>query len=135
MQLTRPNEVRSLHYALLYPADAVLISALKFGLLLETRLKAHDVYLYGLIFGAYPCCRAGKMMSPSYTTSLSPPALMPDHIVHVDQIPFPEICLGDIQYHLLACDEFSTYVHSFAMNNKRIIDIIVAFNSLVSYFK
>jgi len=32
---------------------------------------------------------------------------MPGHIVNVDLIPFPEICLGDIQYHLLVCDEFS----------------------------
>ena len=134
-QLTRAHEVRRLHYALLHPADAVLIKALKYGLLLGTRLTAQDVYLYRLIFGACPCCLAGKTISPSYTTSFSPPALMPGQIVHVDLIPFPEICLGGIQYHLLACDEFSTYVHSFAMKTKSNIDIIVAFTSLVSYFK
>ena len=118
-----------------YTADAVLIKALKYGLLLGMRLTAQDVYLYRLIFGAYPCCLAGKMFSPSYTMSLSPLALMPGHIVHVDLIPFPEICLGDIQYHMLAFDEFSAYVHSFAMKTKSNIDIIVAFTSLVSYFK
>ena len=106
-QLTRANEVRRLNYALLHPADAVLIKALKY-ILLGTRLTAQDVYLYRLIFGACPCCLFGKTISPSYTTSLSPSALMPGHIGNVDLIPFPEICLGDIQYHLLVCDEFSS---------------------------
>jgi len=53
------------------------------------------------------------------------------HIVHFD---LPEICLGSIQCHMLTCDEFSNYVHSFAMKIKS-IDIIVALTSLVSYFK
>ena len=50
-QLTRANKVRRLHYALQHPADAVLIQALKYGLLLGTRIIAQDVYLYRL-FGA-----------------------------------------------------------------------------------
>ena len=45
-QLTRENEVRRLHYALLHPADAVLMKALKYGLLLGTRLTGPDVYLF-----------------------------------------------------------------------------------------
>jgi len=88
-----------------------------------------------LIFCACPCCLAGKTISLFYTTSLSPSALIHGHIFHVDIINFPEICPGGIQYHMLACDEFSTHVHSFAMKTKSNIDIIVAFTSLVSYFK
>jgi len=60
---------------------------------------------------------------------------MPGSIVHIDLIPFPEICLGGIQYHMLICDEFSTYLHSFAMKTKSNSDIIVALTSMVSYFK
>ena len=74
-QLTRANEVRRLHYALLHPTDAVLIKVLKYGLLWRTRQTVQDIYLYRLIFGACPCL-AGKTTSPSYTSSLSPPALM-----------------------------------------------------------
>ena len=36
---------------------------------------------------------------------------------------------------LSACDEFSTYIHSFAMKTKSNIDIIAVFISLVSFFK
>ena len=53
----------------------------------------------------------------------------------VDLFPFPEICLRGIQYHLLVCDEFSTYVHSFSMKTKSNLDIIVALILLVSHFK
>ena len=93
-QLSRAHEVRKLHYALLHPSDSVLISALKYGLIVGTRLTAQDVYLYRLVFGACPCCLAGKTISPSYKDSMSSPALMPGHVVHVDLIPFTEICLG-----------------------------------------
>ena len=134
-QLARADEVRRIHYALLHPSDNVLIKALKYGMLIGTRLTTQDVYLYRLVFGACPCCLAGKTISPSYKESLSPTALMPGSIVHIDLIPFPEICLGGIQYHMLICDEFSTYLHSFAMKTKSNSDIIVALTSLVSYFK
>ena len=53
-QLTRAHEVRRLNYALLHPAYAVLIKALKYGLLLGTRLTAQDMYLYRIIFGSCP---------------------------------------------------------------------------------
>ena len=79
-QLTRANEVRRLHYALLHAADAALIKSVKYGLLLGTRLTADYVYFYRLIFGACPCCLADKTIIPSYTTFLSPPALMLGHI-------------------------------------------------------
>ena len=134
-QLARADEVRRIHYALLHPSDNVLIKALKYGMLIGTRLTTQDVYLYRLVFGACPCCLAGKTISPSYKESLSPTALMPGSIVHIDLIPFPEICLGGIQYHMLICDEFSTYLHSFAMKTKSNSDIIVALTSMVSYFK
>jgi len=134
-QLTRANEVRRLHYAFLHPSDNVLIKALKYGLLIGTRLTVQDVYLYRLVYGACPSCLAGKTISPSYKESLSPPAMMPGSIVHVDLIPFPEICLGGIQYHMLVCDEFSTYLYSIAMKTKNNSDIILALTSLVSYFK
>jgi hypothetical protein len=81
--------------------------------IIGTRLTAQDVYLYRLVFGACPCCLAGKTRSPSYHESRSPSALMPGHIVHVDIVPFTEMCLGGIQYHLVCCDEFSTYLQSF----------------------
>ena len=134
-QIARAQEVRRLHYALLHPSDSVLIKALKYGLLLGTRLTAQDVYIYRLVYGACPCCLAGKTISPSYKESLSPPALMPGHVVHVDLIPFTEICLGGIQYHLLVCDEFSTYLHSIAMKTKSNSDIILSFTTMISYFK
>jgi hypothetical protein len=134
-QIARAQEVRRLHYALLHPSDSVLIKALKYGLLLGTRLTAQDVYIYRLVYGACPCCLAGKTISPSYKESLSPPALMPGHVVHVDLIPFTEICLGGIQYHLLFCDEFSTYLHSIAMKSKSNSDIILSFTAMISYFK
>ena len=60
---------------------------------------------------------------------------MPGSVGHIDLIFFPEISLGGIQYHMLICDEFSTYLQSFAMNTKSNSDIIVALISLVSYFK
>jgi hypothetical protein len=134
-QLTRANEVRRLHYAFLHPSDNVLIKALKYGLLIGTRLTVQDVYLYRLVYGSFPSCLAGKTISPSYKESLSPPAMMPGSIVHEDLIPFPEICLGGVQYHMLICDEFSTYLHSIAMKTKSNSDIILALTSLVSYFK
>jgi hypothetical protein len=93
------------------------------------------VYLYRLVYGACPCCLAGKTISPSYKESLSPPAMIPGSIVHVDLIPFPEICSGGIQYHMLICDEFSTYFHSISMKTKNNSDIVLAFTILVSYFK
>ena len=134
-QLSRAHEVRKLHYALLHPSDSVLISALKYGLIVGTRLTAQDVYLYRLVFGACPCCLAGKTISPSYKDSMSSPALMPGHVVHVDLIPFTEICLGGIQHHMLICDEFSTYLYSIPMKTKSNSDIITAFTTLIAYFK
>jgi len=134
-QLSRAHEVRKLHYALLHPSDSVLISALKYGLIVGTRLTAQDVYLYRLVFGACPCCLAGKTISPSYKDSMSSPALMPGHVVHVDLIPFTEICLGGIQHHMLICDEFSTYLYSIPMKTKSKSDIITAFTTLIAYFK
>jgi len=67
------HEVRKLHYALLHLSDSVLISALKYVLIVGTRLIAQDVYLYRLVFGACPCCLAGKTISPSYKDSMSSP--------------------------------------------------------------
>jgi len=61
--------------------------------------------------------------------------MIPGSIVHMDLIPIPEICLGGIQYHMLVCDEFSTYLHSMAMKTKNNSDIISALISLASYFK
>ena len=104
-------------------------------MLIGTKLTTQDSYLYRLVFGACPCCLAGTIISPSYKESLSPTALMPGSIVHIDLIPFPETCLGGIQYHMLMCDEFSTYLHSFAMKTKSNSDIIVVLTSMVSYFK
>ena len=43
--------------------------------------------------------------------------------------------LGVRQYHMLVCDEFSTYLHSIAMKTKNSSDIILALTSLVSYYK
>jgi hypothetical protein len=60
---------------------------------------------------------------------------MPGHVVHVDLIPFTEICLGGVQYHLLFCDELSTYLHYIAMKTKRNLDIILSFTAMISYFK
>ena len=40
-----------------------------------------------------------------------------------------------IQYHMLICDEFSTFLHSIAMKTKSNSDIILALTLLVSYFK
>ena len=59
---------------------------------------------------------------------------MPGIIVHINLTPFPEICLGGIQYHMVVCDEFSKYFHSFAMTTKSNSDIIVALITLLSYF-
>jgi hypothetical protein len=59
-QLTRANEVRSLHYSLLHPSDSTLIKSLKYGLIIGTRLTAQDVYVYRLVYGACPACLAGK---------------------------------------------------------------------------
>ena len=134
-QLSRAHEVRKLHYALLHPSDSVLIKALKYGLIVGTRLTAQDVYIYRLVFGACPCCLAGKTISPSYKDSMAPPALMPGHVVHVDLIPFTEICLGGIQYHMLICDEFSTYLYSIPMKTKSNSDIIITFTTMIAYFK
>ena len=103
-QLARADEVRRLHYA----SENVLIKALKFGMLIGTRLTTQDVYLYRLVFNACPCCLAGKTISHS----LSPTAMMPGSIVHVDLIPFHEICLGEIQYHMLIVMSFQhTYIY------------------------
>jgi len=134
-QLVRANEVRRLHYALLHPSDSTLIKSLKYGLIIGTRLTAQDVYLYRLVFGACPCCLAGKTRSPTYHESRSPSALMPGHIVHVDIIPFTAMCLGGIQYHLLCCDEFSTYLQSFPMKSKSNHDIILAFTLTIAFFQ
>ena len=60
---------------------------------------------------------------------------MPGHIVHVDIIPFTEMCLGGIQYHLLCCDEFSTYLQSFPMKSKSNHDIILAFTLMIAFFQ
>ena len=97
-QLSRANEVRRLHYALLHPSDSTLIKSLKYGLIIGTRLTTQDVYLYRLVFGVCPCCLAGKTKSPSYYESKSPAALMPGHIVHIDIIPSIEMCIGGITY-------------------------------------
>jgi len=80
-QLARADEVRRLHDALLHPSDNVLIKALKYGMLIGTRLTTQDVYF---VFGACPCCLADKTISSSYKESLSPTALMPGGIVHID---------------------------------------------------
>ena len=95
-------------------------TALKYGMHIGTRLTTQDVYLYlyRLVFGACPCCLPGKTISPSNKESLSPTALMPGSIVHIVLIHFPEKRLSEIQYPMLICDEFSTYLHSFAMNQK-----------------
>ena len=85
----KSQQVRRLHYAFLHPSDNVLIKALKYGLLIDTRLTVQDVYLYRLIYGTFPSCLASKTISPSYKESLSPPAMMTGSIVHVDLIPFP----------------------------------------------
>ena len=113
-QLSRADEVRRLHYALLHPSDNVLIKALKYGLLIGTRLTSQDVYLYRLVYGACPCCLAGKTISPAYKESLSSPAMMPSSIVHVDLIPFPEICLGGIHIYIYIYN-FSTYLVGFVL--------------------
>ena len=57
---------------------------------------------------------------------------MPGHVVHVDLIPFTEICLGGIQYHMLICDDFSTYLYSIPMKTK---SIIIEFTTMIAYFK
>ena len=108
--------MRRLHYALLHPSDSTLIKSLNYGLIIGTRLTTQDVYLYRLVFGVCPCCLAGKTKSPSYYESKSPAALMPGHIVHIDIIPFTEMCIGGIRYHLHCCDEFSTQL--FPMKTK-----------------
>ena len=66
---------------------------------------------------------------------MAPPALMPGYVVHVDLIPFTEICLGGIQYHMLICDEFSTYFYSIPMKTKSNSDLITAFTTMIAYFK
>ena len=106
-QLTRANEVRRLHYTFLHPSANVLIKALKYGLLIGTRLSVQDVYLFRLVYGACSCCLAGNTISPSYKESLSTPAMIPGSIVYVDLIPFPKYVWEGIQYHMLVCDEFS----------------------------
>ena len=45
-QLSRANEVRRLHYALLHPSDSTLIKSLKYGLIVCTLLTTQDVYIY-----------------------------------------------------------------------------------------
>jgi hypothetical protein len=60
---------------------------------------------------------------------------MTGHVVHVDLIPFTEICLGGVQHHMLICDEFSTYLYSIPMKTKSNSDIITAFTTLIAYFK
>ena len=46
-QLSRANEVRRLHYALLHPSYSTLIKSLKYGLIIGTQdLNTQDVYLY-----------------------------------------------------------------------------------------
>ena len=44
-QLSRANEVRRLHYALLHPSDSTLIKSLKYGLIVGTRLTTQDVFV------------------------------------------------------------------------------------------
>jgi len=100
-QLSRANEVRHLHYALLHPSDSTLIKSLKYGLIVGTRLTKQNVYLYRLVVGVRPCCLAGKTKSPSFSESKNPSSLMPGHTVYVDLIPFTEMCIGGIQHHLL----------------------------------
>ena len=45
-QLSRANEVRRLHYALLHLSDSTLIKSLKYSLIIGTRLTTQDVCLY-----------------------------------------------------------------------------------------
>jgi len=63
------------------------------------------------------------------------PAFMLGHVVHVDLIPFTEICLGGIQYYMLICDKSSTYLYSIPMKTKRNFCIIIAFTTMIAYFK
>ena len=80
--------------------------------ILDSRANRHDYWLAPLVYGAYLCYLAGKTISPSYKESLSPLVMTSGSIVHVDLIPLTEICLGDMQYDMLVCDEFSIYLNS-----------------------
>ena len=78
---------------------------------------------------------AGKTISPSYYESKSPAALMPGHIVHIDIIPFTEMCVGGIQCHLLCYDEFSIHLQSFPIKTKSNTDIILVFAIIIAFHK
>jgi len=54
--------------------------------LTRSRITASEVCR--LIFGAFTYCLAVKTMNLSYTTYLSPPALIPGYTVHIHLIPF-----------------------------------------------
>jgi len=60
---------------------------------------------------------------------------MPGHIVHIDIIPFTEMCVGGVQYHLLCCDEFFTHLQSFPMKTKSNNDIISVFTTMIAFYK
>ena len=79
--------------------------------------------------------RPDILLSTSYHKSRSPLALIPGHIEHVDIIPLTEMCLGGIQYHLLCCDEFSTYLQSFPMKSKINHDVILTFTFMIAFFQ
>ena len=66
---------------------------------------------------------------------MAPPTLMTGHVVHVDLVPFTEIYLGGIQYRMLICDEFSTYLNYVPVKTKSNSDIITAFTTIIAYFK
>ena len=57
------------------------------------------------------------------------------HIVHINIIPFTEMCVGGIQYHLLCCDEFSTNLQSFPRKTKSHTDVILGFTTMIAFYK
>ena len=93
-QLARPDRVRRLHCAFLHPSYDVPIKALKYSMVIGTRLQLQDVYLYlyRLVFAAGLCYLDGKTISPSYKESLCPDT-HDASIVLIDLIPLSKIII------------------------------------------